>query len=161
MFVSGFIFSQFSAFGGEESLFRTFVFIKFSAFDTLSDQGNNVALPLLQFVDPFRRSPAHPLTRRFRPGRHGPRFSSNCSSLKHGRCQEENAAWLKRPSGRSLRPAGSGEKTGVGTRGTDPAEAAIVCGALCASCTMNFRAQSETSPAREISAPTNLHVEPA
>jgi hypothetical protein len=53
MFVSGFLFRMFSAFGGEKSLFRPFVFNKFSALDTLSDQGHNVALPFLQFVARF------------------------------------------------------------------------------------------------------------
>jgi hypothetical protein len=38
------------ALGGEKSSFRPFVFNKFSALDTFSDQGKHVALPFLQFV---------------------------------------------------------------------------------------------------------------
>src|SRR5208282_170588 len=50
LLVSGLLFSRLSALGEEKLAFRPFVFMKFSALDTLSLQGIGIAAPAVQFV---------------------------------------------------------------------------------------------------------------
>jgi hypothetical protein len=47
---------MFSALAGEKWVFRTFVFNKFTAYDTSSDEAHNVAIRLVLFVGLPRRS---------------------------------------------------------------------------------------------------------
>jgi hypothetical protein len=91
--VSGFVFKNVAALGGEKPPFRPFIFNRLTALGGLFAERHNVALPLVQFVC-WPRS-----------------IRINCS-LTCRSCQENNEACRKAPSGPYLRTSGSGEKTG-------------------------------------------------